>query len=384
MMDMACNRVCTAFNRYRFICGLVAFSVLFSFVVLDRWAFTDLGFASFGRVWQLYISYADVGFTRRALIGTVFSETGINRLLGNEYVFAIAMHHVWIVLLAFLLVRFVLKSGINDRWLIASIFLSPAMIIQSGYAGGSLDVYVLVFVALNLLYVRSLLLFSLILTLGMLTHELFIFTIPAQFVALILRRGTMQGGWHSFWPLLLPVSVVAATLIVLIVAGQSTLAHLQFDEIMATKLPHAAYQHGLWSGYFEVGAGVQANIQPMATMADELGGNLGYIALPVLYLLLVSGRLLMAARGRGLKLLVLFTAMMPLGAYVVATDFYRWVGMAANMVLLLSLVLAALDTRRFPPWLNYAIVGFVLMAPLGSASIARPFPMHQFVLEKLR
>ena len=49
---------------------LFTFALLYSFAVLNRWVFTDLGFLSYGRLWQLNISYTDFGFFRRGLMGT--------------------------------------------------------------------------------------------------------------------------------------------------------------------------------------------------------------------------------------------------------------------------------------------------------------------------
>ena len=58
--------------------------VLVSFAVLNRWIVTDLGIHSYGRIWQLYVSYSDFGFFRRGLIGTFLSDTGLNQLIENE------------------------------------------------------------------------------------------------------------------------------------------------------------------------------------------------------------------------------------------------------------------------------------------------------------
>ena len=57
---------------------------------------------------------------------------------------------------------------------------SPALIIHSGYNTGTLDVFVLIVAVLNILFVRGTLSFCFLLVIGVLIHELFIFTIPAQ------------------------------------------------------------------------------------------------------------------------------------------------------------------------------------------------------------
>ena len=112
--------------------AIFAIAVLASFVVLNRWALTDIGLLSFSRVWQFYVSYEDFGFVRRALVGTVFSVTGLNSILQNEYHFALLAQHVAIFALAMILLSYVVKRGINDLPFIATLALSPALIIQSG------------------------------------------------------------------------------------------------------------------------------------------------------------------------------------------------------------------------------------------------------------
>ena len=52
--------------------------MMFSIIILNRWLVTDLGLLSFGRLWQLYVSYADFGFIKRGLLGSLLSESGIN------------------------------------------------------------------------------------------------------------------------------------------------------------------------------------------------------------------------------------------------------------------------------------------------------------------
>ena len=363
--------------------GLAVFATLLAFVVLNRWAFTMLGFESFGRVWQLYISYGDVGFIKRALIGTILTETGLNRLVANEYVFAIIAHHVAIMLLTALIAGFIIRNRIADRILIASVLLSPVLIIQSGYTTGALDVYVLIFAALNLFYVRNLWVFSLVLVLGIVTHELFAFTIPAQFIALAVRRQVDWRAWRWLAPLLPPAVAVAAALLLVFCFGYMHIGRHAYEQIMLAKLPHAAHKHELWSGYREVTQGIRDNAQAPAVMLAQLGGHWLFIALPLLYMGLVVYRAVRATDDALLKWLVLFSALVPMSAYFVATDFYRWVGMSANMALALTLVLAVHHPTRFLPRLQWLMLLFVFVAPFGSATIDRPFPMQQFLLEKL-
>ena len=204
-MPVGANKI-NVFLIFLIAAGLAIF-------ILNRWIITDLGMLSYGRVWQLYVSYFDVGFARRALIGTILSTTQVNRILDNEYEFAFAMQSVLIIFLAMSLAVFCASRAINDRVFLLGVALSPALILHSGYGTGSLDIFVLLLAALNILYTRSTLLFSFIIAMGVMTHELFLFTIPTQYLAWKIRNADsnkLVGRLNHFVPLLATtLSVVA-------------------------------------------------------------------------------------------------------------------------------------------------------------------------------
>ena len=89
------------------------FSMLFSIIILNRWFVTDLGFGSYGRLWQFYVSYIDFGFIRRGLLGTLFLESGINSMFSNEYMFAFFIHHILIFILTALIVYYFLSKKLK-------------------------------------------------------------------------------------------------------------------------------------------------------------------------------------------------------------------------------------------------------------------------------
>lgn len=360
---------------------------LLAWIVLNRWAFTNLGTESFGRVWPFYISYTDFGFVRRALLGTLLTISKANSLFSNEYIAAIVLHHIAILTFTGVLLRFIIKAEIKDTVFVATIFLSPALVIQSGYSTGTLDIYVLLLVALNMLYVQKILIFCTTLVFGILLHELFIFTIPAQFLAYMLRvEGA--GSIKQIWRLLgMSILSVAGAIIAIQYFGHVDMARPAYEAVMQNKLPNAAYKHGLWSGYFEVSADINEHRQSSKEIASALASKLYYIFLPLLYVALVIYRLMCLITGTRWKFLYAATTLLPLLVFTVAMDFYRWVGMSANMALLLSLVLVSLRKEALdtcPKWLAPVILSFALLAPFGSAALDRPFPMHQFLLEKLQ
>lgn len=364
------------------IVAIFILSVLASFVVLNRWGFTDTGLLSFGRVWQFYISYEDFGFVRRALVGTVFSVTGLNSILQNEYYFALLAQNIAILIFSTILFSYVVKSKINNLPFIAALALSPTLIIQSGYTTGSLDIFILILASINILYCRILPIFCAILAVGVLMHELFVFTIPAQIVAYYLHLRRQEDA-----PLFVPaVSTMASTLvpvILVILFGASDLSRDTFESIMESKIPLAAGQHELWSGYYEISSTTSNYIiEAIAKLAVDVALGAAFLIIPLIYVILVWLQLLSVPMLTSDKVLLSIATAFPILTSFLATDLYRWIGMSAGLGLMLTL--SFIGKGAVPKSsLTYALLPFSLLAPFGSAQIDRPFPLHQFVLERL-
>src|SRR6056297_248267 len=363
---------------------LIFFSALcFSFLLLNRWLFTDLGFQSYGRIWQLYASYTDFGFFRRGFIGTLFSETGINSIFTNEYVFAIFVHHIAVAAIALLTVRYCIKEKLANPLFLIGIAFSPALIIHSGYTTGSLDVFVLLFALINILYIRTVFLFSLILVAGIFTHELFIFTLPAQFWAFYfgckLNRRKIRNPTY-YTPLV--VSIVAILIIVLY--GRPEVPEREFKDLMRLRIPNAFDKHPLWSGYFEIASPVADHLNSKTGLLSIFeSGKVFFLFPPLLYVIFLTLRVLQYCRGHREAVLLVASISAPLLTSLVATDLHRWIAMSANMALLLTLHLAARENATMSKW-NLPIALFCVLAPFGAAELERPFPLHQFVLEKIK
>lgn len=363
---------------------MIFFSALcFSFFVLNRWFFTDLGFLSYGRVWQLYISYADFGFFRRGFIGTIFSETGINSIFPNEYVFAIFVHHIAVAVLALLTAYFCIKENLTNPLFNIGIAFSPALIIHSGYTTGSLDVFVLLFALINILYIRSVFLFSLILVAGIFTHEVFIFTLPAQFWAFYFgckldRRKILNLTDYT------PIVFSTFAILIVVFYGRIGVPELEFKDVMSIRIPNAFEMHSHWSGYVEVGSPVEHNLNSTDKLLSILkSGKVVFLIPSLSYVIFLTLRALQYGRGHGEGVLLVAAISAPLLTSLVATDLHRWVAMSANMALLLTLRLAAREGTTMSNW-NIPIALFCFLAPFGAADLERPFPLHQFVLEKIK
>lgn len=360
---------------------IFAAAAIFATLILNRWVVSDLGLLSFGRVWQLYISYADFGFMRRGFVGTLLSETGANSIFSNEYVFAHVVQFVALSVLALLAAVFCIRNRLNNPLFVFGVAFSPAFLTHSGYATGTLDVFVLLIALTNILFVRSYVTFSALILVGIFTHELFLFTLPAQFFALHLHYRSGKSALSPAY--LVPVtSVVAATAIILLF-GLVRVPEAEFQEIMRAHLPHAKEQHVLWSGFFEVGSSVERNLSASHELFLAVKeGRILFLLPLLLYVGVLTMRALRYARSSGETALLLAAVTTPLLVSFLANDFQRWVAMSANMALLVTLRLAAREGDELSKW-NLVLAAFCLLAPFGAAELERPFPLHFFLIEKL-
>ena len=352
----------------------------YSFLVLNRWVLTDLGLLSYGRVWQLYISWFDFGFFRRGLVGTLFSETGIHTAFKNEYIFAIVLQHIAILALVTLLYVYCLRKGIKNILFLIGLVFSPALIAQSGYATGTLDIFVLLVALINILFVRNVFVFCLYLVLGTLIHELFVFTIPAQLYVFHFK-GPYKKGFDSIFVNALPTFVSIAVLILVSQFGKIEVLEETYNAIMQQKIPNSYGHNPIWSGYWEVSSNVATNLIYRATHYPFSAVTVLFLIPGILYILFLTARGVKLTSGRLESLILAISVLFPLLAAVVAADFFRWIGMSANMALLVTLRLMQDDGSKTEKW-NAILCGFCLLAPFGVAHY-RPFPIHQFVIEKL-
>lgn len=354
---------------------------LVAFVVLNRWVVTEIGLLSYGRIWQLYASYSDFGFVRRALVGTILSESGINSTLANEYHFALAIHHIAIAVLASSIAYYCISRKILDPIFVASIAFSPALIIHSGYSTGSLDVFVIILATINILFVRNIFLFSVVIITGILTHELFLFTVPAQLFVLIKGR-CVDYEALSYRTLILPGIAFTAATVAVIVFGTIDISKDAVEQIMRQKIPIAADQHGLWSGYVEMASPAERNVtDSLQNLFSEMRTGFIYLIIPLIYIALLIARLWSYSTRSVESVAMIATVIAPLLTALVATDYYRWVAMSANMAILLTIITVAQTGKSASRW-NMPLLLLCVFAPFGGAAIDRPFPMHQYILEK--
>lgn len=370
-------------SRHRITIFLAVVSVVFSLLVLNRWLVTDVGMLSYRRLWPLFLNYSDFGFVRRALVGSLLSSSGLNRILDNQYVFAHLVHGVSILVLTFLVSLYILKHEDNtDTVLKAIAFLSPAFIIQSGYTTGRLDIFVLLLATAMILFVRSRYLFSLLLLLGVLIHELYLFTVPAQLLAFYRRTGgsddlDFKRFIATFW---LPGLCLSIGLVLIFFFGKADMPGHELEAVGQT-MPSVN-----WSLFFELNSGIAENMELSLFMI-----NTQYYRYPFFFWLMplqlfyIGALCVVLVRNSDTPwsgALLIMAVLFPLLASLVAYDLGRWIGMSANMGILLLLSMAMNRPVSVDKWAYSVILPFSALAPFGT-QIGRPFPIHQFIVEKL-
>jgi hypothetical protein len=357
-------------------------AILYSCAILNRWIVTDLGLLSYNRLWQLNISYTDFGFFRRGLVGTLLSESRINSLFSNEYFSALFIHAISIFIMTSLIAYYCFRKNIKNFLFVIGIAFSPALIIHQGYNTGNLDIFVLIISIINIFFVRNYIVFSLLLFIGVLIHEIFIFTLPAQFFAFYLYNRSNKLKILDV-ATIIPVITSLSAIVIILFFGKLDISELEFKDVMQNKLPNAYMKHILWSGFYEVSTSGQLNLS-LSTQYhfDHIkDGRFIYALLPLFYVGILILRAVQNIYSRSEVFFLVFAVLFPLLIAFVAMDIYRWIAMSANMALLLTLKIVAKSGHTYSKW-NILIAIFCLLAPFGAAGYGRPFPMHQFVLEK--
>ena len=117
---------------------------------------------------------------------------------------------------------------------------------------------------------------------------------------------------------------------------------------------------------------------------QSLPGAAGYIAILVAYVLSLALVLSFYLRESSLflRLSVFLVSIFPIFAVFFGRDFYRWIGMSANISLLLIVYLSALKRIQVPVKVLLVLLAFSCFAPFGANVLERPFPAHQLLLEE--
>lgn len=362
-------------------------SFLLSIMFLNRWVITDQGLYSFGRLWHYYISYFDFGFTRRALLGTILTESGVNGLLDSAYLFAYVFYAIKISLLVYLVYAFSKKhKPFPNAFYYIPVFLSPAFILQSSYITGSQDILLLIIAALLILFCRNWILFLTGSVMGVLMHELFLFMFP--FIGLVYYSKSRLAGMTQkgiYTRLLLIATPVLITGMVVLLLGQADIDQTEYEALMAERTPESAFLSGSGSGYFEIASTVDQNLLEGDHTFNRVMDSLPYMAVPLLYLLILTSMLAFSMQrvSMAFRVAVFVFCLLPLAVTFLAADVYRWIGMSANLAILGMLYYGSVTMLCVPRKGLVVLMAFTLLAPFGGPDIHRPFPAHQLLLERI-
>jgi hypothetical protein len=361
---------------------LLIASICLTFLILNRWIVTEIREKSFGRLWQYYVSWGDFGFFRRGFLGTILTETGLNSLFTNEYVFAYIFYAIMLLAAYFIVYQPLKKLEYLPSGLTLSfaILFSPALFAHFAYSTGSNDILLLLIFLLATFYANNIIVFSLLLIAGMLVHELFTFMLPS---AIWFRYFLSDKNEKIKLNEMIFASVVSiVTIGLLFFYGAASIPVTDFDSIMQHRIPNAAYQHPLWSGHFEVSSSVASNNQFGVNSIACFKKNVWTLWIPTLYIISLALFCAVYAKDSIIKKFVLAVSLLfPVAAQIVAADYYRWVSMSGIMSLIFLLLVFEKYKEPIPKiFLSYLII-FSIFLPFG-VDLNRPFPLHQFLLEK--
>lgn len=358
-------------------------SSVLSLLVLNRWIVTPLETASFGRVWQYYVSWFDFGFHRRGLIGTVLSTLRLNRIIHNEYVFSYLLYGCLLAISYILIYKILIRQErLRDSgWVAAGILMSPATFIHFSYSTGNQDIVLFILLLITLFYTHSKYAMSFVLICGVLTHELFIFLLPGIFILKIYDSEGMLSKMKT--TLIVPLVASSLSVIGILLFGKLNVSITTYDGLMAQRIPLAAYQHPFWSGYFEVASSVESNATLAGDYTSGFWPNRWSILLPTAYAIFVAWVNMRYLRSTLLVKIALCSALLfPLATTFIATDYYRWVSISACLSLVSLIYLFGRERLMgLPRWILVTLCISGVMAPFGGAGLGRPFPMHSFILE---
>jgi len=354
-------------------------SYLFSCLILNRWVFTDMREMSFGRLWQYYSSWTDFGFFRRGLLGTFLDVFKINSIVSNEYVFAYLFTFTLLTILYIITFRIIeSRQEISENfYLYFIIFFSPATFTHFAKETGNFDIPIVLLFLISTFYIKNTFSSAFILSVGIFMHESMIFFLPCSY---LFKSFIYKLRFKDYISVCLPV----LSIIIILLYGETHHSKEYWDNIMQNKIPIGYDKHILWSGYFEVSSSISSNNYFKFFIHDNIIGNWYWMIIPNIYLFYLSSLLFLKVDTSFKKrIIILLSTLFPYLIVIVAKDYYRWVSFC--VMLSLFAILLLIDKKKLSLSNNELafISSFSIFMPFGGVPIDRPFPLHQFILEKV-
>ena len=364
---------------------IVCLSSILSALVVNRWFVTELGFESYGRVWQQHLSYFDFGFQRRLFWGTFLSVTGINKVLG-VYETAFLVHTLVNQISIFLIAIWMWPK--RRRFTVVElivILFSPALIMQSAYLLGSIDHVILALVLILSISRLKGYHYFLISLIGGLVSELYLICIPGILGVIYLK----QYGDHFARKLWHGCALVGGTLVSVMstwILPNKDFTRLEWSSIAANKLGEAVGKDKLfWDGYIQIiYPGYEKDISniPGAFWINGWSMIFSYkleILIVSLYLFAIALLFFITSRNLGVReRFILLALALSSNAWWSPgiSDLYRLMGISCNFILVyLMLNIQRLDFSK------ERIIGFLVVLPfsmyisIGGGEFWNPLPI---------
>lgn len=376
------NGKITIKEERRFLFYSLLISTSFTFLILNRWIVTELREKSFGRMWMYFVSWFDFGFHRRGLIGTILTETGINTLLDNPYIFSYIFYGLLITIIYTLVTIVIIHNEqiYTNKWHIFTIVFSPALFSHLAYSTGNNDIFLIILFLVGTFFTSNPYTLSIISACGILTHESFIFYLPCLFLLKLIEQKKDQG---INFGLLMPILVALMVILVIVYFGRIDTNILQYEHTMANRLKIGAYEHPFWSGYFELTTTAKDNMNYGRGVFSELWVDRWYLFGPTIYAIFIAITVFYSSCSSLIRLILFISILFPISIQIVAYDYYRWVCISATLGLFSITFMVTKNKVAIPTWFFIALAPFSLLSPFGSATANRPFPMHQLIIERL-
>lgn len=347
----------------------IAFSFLSYVFGLSQYvAILSRGQRSYPHDWKLtsfFVSYADFGFLKRALIGT-FTKPVLGMLEPSSTALELAVVAIDLAIFGALLVclsRVFQRIDPNDGPLVKTlkllVILSPVGFVQMGYDSGRLDHFNLLLMAAAFGFIASgrYVLAALALAIGLLIHEAIVFFALPLICAIALhgRRTLVAPASEMIRGLvaLVPVGIALA----LLVAKGNAPAHV--EALLPPELSLGAYP---WS---------RAVLEPQLNMLPVEYATIAFYTI-VPYLLLEG----YYRANRLPRDLLYWAAFAPLALFLLGVDYARWthlVFVGVSTTILLQAIkpgLSRFDVRAVP--LRPAL--YLFAAPLGPIGVEKILP----------
>ncbi|MGR3660378.1 MAG: hypothetical protein ACU0CA_04205 [Paracoccaceae bacterium] len=261
------------------------------------------------------LSYTDLGFVRRGLLGTIY---GFDRASPASPAILIAAA---LPLIAFVVIWATVIARIADQRLALALLVSPAIFVQAGYDLGRFDQmnYVLMALAVLTPWRPAILL----LPLTILIHEAAVIIVVPIALALHVWRWGLTS-----WAILTTMLTLAVTVAIFKLGAQYDQVTLLADYPFAAETSVRILSRNFWD-----------NIDFVTRRIHELG-PFDWTALA-----LVGGYLglLTATAFRVIPVVIVAAAITPLGLSFIGIDFSRWMALSATN---LAFALAVLPNHR--------------------------------------